>query len=63
MSDRSIGLAIDGYQCSKAGVEIEVPEESPVSLILFAIYMSGVFREIEKEVEGCTPTSFEDDCR
>lgn len=29
--------------------------------ILFAVYLSGIFKDVEKEVEGCIATSFADD--
>lgn len=63
MSDRSVGLVIDGHQCKERGVETEVPYGSPVSLILFEIYLKGVFKEVEKAVERCTATSFANNCR
>lgn len=63
MSDRSIWLVINGHQCTEAEVETGVPQGSQVSRIRFVIYLSGVFREVEKEVEGCTTTLFADDCR
>lgn len=36
---------------------------SLVSLIRFAIYHSGVLKDVEKEVEGCMATLFTDNCR
>lgn len=52
MSDRSIGLVIDTHHCTETGVETGVSQRSPVLPILFKIYLSRVFREMEKEVEG-----------
>lgn len=52
MSDKSVSLVIDYHQCMKTEVETGVPQRSPVSLILFAINLSAIFREIEKDVEG-----------
>lgn len=33
-----------------------------MSPILFVIYLSGIFREVEKEMEGYMTTSFADNC-
>lgn len=62
MSDINVGLVIDGHQCKETAVETDVPQGSPISPILFAMYLSMVFKEVEKEVDGCVATSFTDDC-
>lgn len=51
MPDRSVGLIIDGHQCVEMKVERLVPQGLPVSLLLFAILLTILFRELEKEVE------------
>lgn len=51
MYDRIVRLVIDGHQFPEAGVETGEPVGSPMSPILFSMYMSGVFRKVEKEVE------------
>lgn len=63
MSDTSISLVIDVLQSSKVRVETRVPQRSPMSPILFAIYPSSYFTEVEKELKGCTATSFANDCK
>lgn len=54
---------IDIQRYEETIVETGVPPESPVSLILFAIYLNGVFREVEKELEECMTTLITDNCR
>lgn len=60
MSNKSIRMVIDGQKCAKSGMDTEVSQVSPVSSILFAIYVSGVFKEMETEIEGCMAISFAD---
>lgn len=42
-------------------METGVPQGSPVSPILFVLYLSGVFIEIEQTVDGAECISFADD--
>lgn len=44
-------------------VETEVPQRSPVSPIVFVIYLSWIFKQVEEEVEGFIATLFADDYR
>lgn len=62
LSDSRVGLVIDGHQYEEIAVDTSVPSGSPVSTISFAIYFSGDFKEVEKEVEVCVAMSFADDC-
>lgn len=62
MSERKVSLVVDRHQCEAVEVETGVPQESPVSRILFAIYLSGIFKEVEEDVVGCMTTLFADDC-
>lgn len=39
------------------------PAEISCLTYTFAIYLSGIFREVEKDVESCMVTSLPDDCR
>lgn len=41
-------------------VETGVPHVSPVSPILFAIYLSVKLKEVEREIEWCMVTLFTD---
>lgn len=62
MLNRSMSRVIKSHLCEEMTVETKVPQRSPVSLILFAIYLSGVFREVEKKVEGYMTKLFADNC-
>lgn len=62
MSDRSVGPVIDRNQYKEAEVETGVRQGPLVSSVLFAIYLSNIFREVEKVVEGSTAASFADNC-
>lgn len=62
MMESKLSLVVDGYQCEEVEVETGVPQGSPVSLILFVVYLSRIFKEVEKEVEGCTATLYADGC-
>ena len=42
-------------------IETGIPQGSPVSLILFLIYISGVFEQVEKKLPGIVLLSFVDD--
>lgn len=63
MSVRTVSFVVDDHQCETVEVEMGVPQSSPVLLILFAIYLSCIFKEMEIEVEECIGTPFADDCR
>lgn len=61
LTDRKVQLIIDNTQCPTQPINSGVPQGSPVSPILFAIYLSGVFVEIERVVPGVRTLSFADD--
>ena len=50
LTDRKIQLVIDGHNNQEKEVETGIPQGSPVSPILFLIYISGVFEQGEKEL-------------
>ncbi|KAI9041051.1 uncharacterized protein KD926_007468 [Aspergillus affinis] len=58
---RWVQLQIDNIQCLPQPIESGVPQGSPVSPILFIIYLSGIFEVIEKRVPGIQCISFADD--
>lgn len=62
MSERKVSLVVESHQCEAVEVEMEVPQGSPVLPILFAVYLSGIFKEVAEEVQGCMTTSFADGC-
>ena len=61
LTDRWVELIIDGYINAKQKVETGIPQGSPVSPILFLIYISGVFSQIESRLPQVTCLSFMDD--
>jgi ribonuclease HI len=61
LTDRQVQLNIDNMQCPAQDINSGVPQGSPVSPILFLIYLSGVFDVIERAVPGVRPLSFADD--
>ena len=60
LTDRKVQLVIDGYTCSSKEVEAGLPQGSPISPILFAIYISGFFDYIKEKIPIST-LSFADD--
>jgi hypothetical protein len=43
MTNRSVQITVDGYHGEAAKVDTRIPQGSPVSPILFAIYLSCLF--------------------
>src|SRR4030095_3246489 len=60
LTDRRVQLVIDGYTCPMREVDCGVPQGSPISPILFVIYLSGLFSAIEDKVPIIS-LSFSDD--
>ncbi|ODM15132.1 hypothetical protein SI65_09371 [Aspergillus cristatus] len=61
LTDRWVQIQINNTQCPAHPINSGVPQGSPVSLILFIIYLSGVFDVIERRVNGIQCLSFADD--
>lgn len=51
------------YQCEAVKVKMGVPQGSPVSPILFAVYLSQKFKEVEEDIEGYIVISYVNNCR
>ena len=62
LTDRRLQLVIDGHCSTERQITSGIPQGSPVSPILFAIYLSGIFKAVEEAIPGCQATSFADDC-
>jgi hypothetical protein len=60
MTDRKVSLIINGHETAMKLTNSGIPQGSPVSPILFTIYISGVFEEVEDET-GAVGISFVDD--
>ena len=60
VTDRWVELVIDRYINSQHKVETSIPQGSPVSPILFLIYISGVFSQVESKLSQISCLSFMD---
>ena len=61
LTDRKVQLIIDGYENREREIETGIPQGSPVSPILFLIYISGVFDQVTETCPLVTSLSFIDD--
>ncbi len=61
LTDRKIQLVIDGHDNPEREIETGIPQGSPVSPILFLIYISGVFNKVSETSPLVTSFSFVDD--
>ena len=61
LTDRKVQLVIDGHDNKEREIETGIPQGSPVSPILFLIYISGVFNKISETSPWVTSLSFVDD--
>ena len=61
LTDRKIQLVIDGHDNKEREIETGIPQGSPVSPILFLIYISGVFNKVSETSPLVTSLSFFDD--
>jgi len=61
MSDRRVKLVLDGEVGEANPVDTGIPQGPPAAPILFAMYLSGIFDEVERIVLGISGLSFVDD--
>jgi len=61
LSERTLEMIIEGNAMERHPVEAGVPQGSPVSPILFAIYTSGLIKWVEEYVSEAERLSFVDD--
>jgi len=61
MRNPKVRLVLDGMEGKAHEVDTGIPQGSPVAPILFITYLSGIFEEVEKRVEGVKALSFADD--
>lgn len=61
LTDRWVELVINGFVNSKKKVETRIPQGSPMSLIIFLIYISGVFCKVERRIPSITCLFFMND--
>ena len=60
-TDRTVAMVIEDNAMERHPVEEGIPQGSPVSLILFAIYTSGLIELVEEGVFGAEDLSFAED--
>jgi len=53
MEERKVIMSMDGREGDSMDVEMGVPQGSPVSPVLFVIYLSGLFGRVEDTEEEC----------
>jgi len=61
MTDRKVRIELDGETGEAQTVDTGVLQGSPAAPILFIVYLSGIFDEVERKVPGITGLSFVDD--
>jgi len=53
MEERKVIMSMDGKEGDSMDVEMGVPQGSPVSPVLFFIYLSGLFGRVEEKEKEC----------
>lgn len=61
LTDQKLELVIDGHNHQEKDVETGIPQGSPASPILFLLYISGVFEQVERQLPEVMSLSFVDD--
>jgi len=58
VSSRTVRLVLNGQEGGDHEVDAGIPQGSPVSPILFTVYISGLFGYVEERVPGVKAPSF-----
>ena len=61
MQDRRVIMSVDGQDGQEMAVTTGLPQGSPVSPVLFALYIAEIHEAVEGQVEDCRGISFVDD--
>ena len=61
MRNRRLIMSIDGQDGKEMGVTTGLPQGSPVSPVLFALYIAEIHQAVESQMEDCRGISFIDD--
>ena len=61
LSDRTAYLFFDSEESTSFQVQAGVPQGSPLSPILFILYISTLYTELEKKIPGVLVVGFADD--
>ena len=61
MRYRRVIMSIDGQDGEEMGVTTGLPQGSPVSPVLFALYIAEIHQAVESQMEDCRGISFVDD--
>ena len=61
MRDRKVIMSVDGQGGEPMEVTTGLPQDLPISPVLFAIYIAEIHGAVESQVEDCQGISFVDD--
>ena len=61
MGNRRVVMSVDGQDSEPMSVTTGLPQGSPISPVLFAIYIADIHQAVEDRVKGCRGISFVDD--
>ena len=61
MRERRVIMSVDGQDSAPLEVITGLPQGSPISPVLFAIYIADIHQAVESQIEDCRGISFVDD--